>query len=100
MLDVATYKAVINTLTKTKVCKWCEEREYEAKRIKKYVDMCKSMLSDDKYLILDTETTGLYDDHEVIELAVINTKGEKLYYSKFCPSIEVDEDAQRVKWFL
>lgn len=86
-------------INKDKVCKWCEEREYEAKRIKKYVDMCKSMLSDDKYVILDTETTGLYDDHEVIELAVINTKGEKLYYSKFCPSIEVDEDAQRVNGF-
>ncbi len=50
----------------------------------------------DKFLIMDTETTGLGDDDEIIELALLNQDGEKLYHNYFYPSKEVEPGAAEV----
>ena len=50
----------------------------------------------DKFLIMDTETTGLGDDDEIIELAILNQDGEKLYHNYFYPSKEVEPGAAEV----
>lgn len=48
------------------------------------------------FVILDTETTGLYKDDEVIELSIIDTLGRELYHSLFCPTKKMGEAAIRV----
>lgn len=50
----------------------------------------------DKFLIMDTETTGLGDDDEIIELALLNQDGEKLYHNYFYPSKEVEPGAAEI----
>lgn len=45
-------------------------------------------------LILDTETTGF--NGEVIELAIINLKGDTLYCGRFCPKLRVEAAASAV----
>lgn len=90
---VQTHYSRIN---KDKVCSKCEEKEYEAIRLKSYVDQCNQFLNDDKYVILDTETTGLYRHDEVIELAVLDMKGNTLYESVFNPSQTIPVEATRV----
>jgi len=43
------------------------------------------LLQDDRAVILDTETTGLYSDDEIIELAVINLNGAVLFDRRIRP---------------
>lgn len=53
-----------------------------------------SFLDRDDVVILDTETTGFTG--EVIELAIINTRGHTLYNSRFLPSMLVEAAATAV----
>lgn len=46
-------------------------------------------LSDKNYIILDTETTGLGKNDEVIELGIIDLDGKTLYSNLFNPGYEV-----------
>lgn len=48
------------------------------------------------FVILDTETTGLYKDDEVIELSIIDTLGRELYHSLFKPQKKMGKAAIRV----
>lgn len=50
----------------------------------------------DKYVILDTETTGLYGDDEVVEIAIIDLKGNTLYNSLIKPTKPIPGDATRI----
>ena len=54
------------------------------------------LLEREDILILDTETTGLGDDAEVIDIAVINTRGEVLLNTLAMPLGAIDPDAERV----
>lgn len=47
------------------------------------------LLGIDNFVVIDTETTGMTADDEVIELAVVNMDGTVLYDSTFCPKTEV-----------
>ena len=47
-------------------------------------------------LILDTETTGLGRESEVIEVALINTRGEELLHRLALPLGSIPRDASRV----
>ena len=48
-------------------------------------------------VILDTETTGLHDDAEIIELAIISAAtGEPLYNQRFNPHGEMNPDSQKI----
>ena len=56
-----------------------------------------SLLERDDVLILDTETTGMGKTAEVIEIAIINTRGEVLLDTLLKPKVPVmNRHAQRV----
>ncbi len=48
------------------------------------------------FVIIDTETTGLKDEDEVVELSVVSNTGDELYHSYFYPTKEVDPGAAKV----
>lgn len=56
------------------------------------VQWVQKFLSDDNWVILDTETTGL-GDAEIVEIAVINSKKETLLNTLVRPSIPVPDSA-------
>lgn len=66
---------------------------------KKYLLRKFSKIIEDKtqdYLFFDTETTGLGTEDEVIELAIVDSDGNKVYESRFNPTSEIDPMAQEV----
>lgn len=48
------------------------------------------------FVVLDTETTGLQDTDEVVEIAITDMCGKTLYSQRFYPDKEVDYGAQKV----
>ena len=48
------------------------------------------------YLIIDTETTGIKKDDEIIELGIVNQNGKKIYHSFFNPYKEINIEAQKI----
>ena len=54
------------------------------------------LLDIDNFVVIDTETTGMTADDEVIELAVVDMDGTVLYDSTFCPVTEVNRYASAV----
>lgn len=58
------------------------------KRFDIYKIAAQKML-DDNYLIMDTETTGLGNDDEIVEVGIIDCKGNVLYDGLFCPQKEM-----------
>ena len=91
--EVQNHYSYIN---KDKVCYQCQLKEYEATRIQSYVERCKQFLNDDKFVILDTETTGLDWNDEIIELGILDTKGNVLYDSMFKPNQEIPIQATSI----
>lgn len=55
----------------------------ETKLTETFIDWCRRVVAGEDHVILDTETTGLYG--EIIDLAIIDTKGKKLYNGLFKP---------------
>lgn len=60
------------------------------------IEFKKLGLNNTDYLIIDTETTGLQKDDEVIELAIIDFTGQELYHSLYEPQKEVHWAASKV----
>lgn len=50
----------------------------------------------DEFVVIDTETTGIKDTDEVVELSVISSHGEILYHSYYYPDVEVNPFAAKV----
>ena len=82
-------------IDKEKVCSDCREKEAEINRINYYADCCKEFLNDN-HLILETATTGLDYDDEIIELAIMDMEGNTLYESLFNPIKGVTSEATRL----
>ena len=62
-------------------------------------DICKlaaQKMIDDNFLIFDTETTGLGEDDEIIELGIIDCSGAVLYDGLFRPEKDVHWAAAKV----
>jgi DNA polymerase-3 subunit epsilon len=59
-------------------CRHCRNRDHA-------IEWAKSVLADEGAIILDTETTGLEEGAEIIEIAIINVKGETLFESLIKP---------------
>lgn len=59
-------------------CRHCRDRDHA-------IEWAKEVLADEEAIILDTETTGTEEDAEIVEIAVINMKGEKLFESLVKP---------------
>lgn len=47
-------------------------------------------------LFIDTETTGLNDDDQIVEIAIVDAGGDTLFHSLVRPSVPVSEEAARV----
>lgn len=72
-------------INKEKHCHKCE-----------YAIKCEDFLNNDRYLILDTETTGLHWNDEIIELSILDTKGNVLYDSMFNPNQPIPTEATEI----
>ncbi len=48
------------------------------------------------FVILDTETTGLGDEDQLIELAIINDKGNTLHDARYRPTVAISSGAANV----
>lgn len=81
-----------NFIDHEKVCNKCREKEAEINRINYYINRSKKFLNNDSYVILDTETTGLDCNSEIVELAILDTKGTVLYQSLFKPNQSIPVD--------
>jgi DNA polymerase III epsilon subunit-like protein len=67
--------------------------EYEAPEL---IPMPFTILNIHDCVILDTETTGLYKDDEIVELSVLDMLGHELYHSLFKPEKKMGKAAIRV----
>jgi len=47
------------------------------------------------FVILDTETTGLYDDDEIVSIAIINSDGQTLLNQLVKPVRPIPADAPK-----
>ncbi len=54
------------------------------------------LLGIDIFVVIDTETTGMTANDEIIELAIVDMDGTVLYDSTFCPVAEVNPFASAV----
>lgn len=80
------------------ICSHCiKQSEFDKQLIKQKEAIAKLFLSwkDTDFLILDTETTGL-GNAEIVEIAIINSKGETLYDSLIKPTIPIPEEASNI----
>lgn len=91
------------TFIKNRTCKICNLVGYDDK--KPYKDnicpICTNKMEisnlvsswfSDQYVILDTETTGLDSTAEIVEISVIDMKGNKLYCSLVKPSLSIPKN--------
>lgn len=54
------------------------------------------LLNQQNFLVLDTETTGLGEDAEIIELAILNKKGDILFNSLIKPKNGISNEATAI----
>jgi len=62
----------------------------------KIVQWAKAIIDEDNWLVIDTETTGLDCDDEVIQLAIVDMDKNVLFQSKFEPTIPVSAGALKI----
>lgn len=56
----------------------------------------KYFLNDSNTCFLETETTGLNDESEVIELGIVHVSGRTLFHQYFMPSIPIEPEAVEI----
>lgn len=76
------------------LCPHCREQVERESDRNEAAEWAREILKRDDVLILDTETTDL--DGEIIELAIINLKGETLFNHRFNPLTPVSAGAQAI----
>lgn len=76
------------------LCERCWDEDRRASDREDASEWARGILKRDDVLILDTETTDL--DGEIIELAIINLKGDVLYNGRFNPLTAISEGAKAV----
>lgn len=95
------YKDMIK-MPKEKVAKEKKKKE-EDTTVEKFIptkhNIVYPSLGIDDFVIVDTETTGLSRNDEVIELAIVDMTGKILYHSLFTPSVEVNPAASKVNGY-
>ena len=57
---------------------------------------CKNALQGHDFVVLDTETTGLTGNDEVVELGILDKNGCEIYHSYFHPEAKMNPNASRV----
>jgi hypothetical protein len=71
------------------ICFICDDRQ-EA------TDWARQFLANPDNLILDTETTGLEEDDQIVEIAIINTTGQTVFTSLVKPTIPIPYGATNI----
>jgi len=66
------------------ISKWLEGGEEEQK-----IRACEKLLDRRNVLILDTETTGLDEKDEIVEIGIINTRNKKRYHALVLPTCRI-----------
>lgn len=74
-------------LKKIKKAMRAKEAKQTARKLKRLPDSA---------VFIDTETTGLNDGYEIIEIAIVNMQGEILYEAKIKPTIPIEVNATKV----
>ncbi len=85
-------------------CVRCDEVQRNYSQINKekhchkcqYAIKCEEFLNSDQYIILDTETTGLGWNDEIIELGILDMQGNVLYESMFNPNQTIPTEATEI----
>ncbi len=83
----AHIKSPIKSSVKQGLCDGCRDAQTRTRERGKVDAAIRNLLERDDVLILDTETTGTGKRAEVIEVSVINTKGETLLDTLVKPKI-------------
>lgn len=81
-----------------------EERKQEKQQKREYLKAADertgekkfAYLDIDNFVILDTETTGLSEIDEVVEIGIVDMDGKALYEKRFKPSVPINPQAARV----
>lgn len=60
------------------------------------IEWAKQILDSANILVLDTETTGLLDDDEIVQLAIIDLQGQIVLQLSFRPTIPICDEASMV----
>lgn len=77
----------------------CEDCQFARKLVRhhnKAIRWARSALDTPGVVILDTETTGLYDEAQVIQLAILSITGQALFDSYLRPSVSIEPGAAAV----
>lgn len=77
-------------LNEERLCKDCREHLGAIKEIKNLLD------NKNRYVILDTETTGLSNDDKIIEIAIIDLDGNELLNTRVKTDVEISKEAASV----
>lgn len=78
-------------------CMWCIDEEIVLRNQEQIRLEFKDFLDNkDKYLILDTETTGLGNDDEIVEIAIIDMTGEALLHTKTYTEVPISPEASYI----
>lgn len=79
------------------ICSWCREQVFIEKVSERAIQLFRSWVDDkSKYLILDTETTGLDDDSEIVDIALIDLDEYVVYESLVKPVCPIPEEATAI----
>ena len=97
--------SVKNVSRATKLCRQCynvlETHLYELEQSNKaLLERLKWNENKEQYLILDTETTGLSYDDEIVEIAIVDLNGCCLYQSLVKPTKPISVGASKVNGIL
>lgn len=71
------------------ICQFCRDKRAAAR-------WAANFLKDPNNLILDTETTGLDNAAQIVEIAIINTLGETVFNSLVKPTIPIPPDVTAI----
>lgn len=77
----------------------CEDCRFQRKLVRAHnraIAWAKLVLDTPGAVILDSETTGLYDEAQIVQLAIIDTQGQTLFDSLLRPSVEIESGAAAV----
>lgn len=89
------YDAIMDHINGLQMQDWMEKSRYERPSDFRPIRYPKLGLPDE-FVVLDTETTGLSQTDEVVELSILDSNAEEIYHSFFQPEHEVNYQAAQV----
>ncbi|HFJ9374854.1 TPA: 3'-5' exonuclease [Bacillus nitratireducens] len=80
------------------LCRTCIENLADIQRIEEQRESCKNKINNisnnkNKYVVLDTQTTGLSENDEIVEIAITDLDGKTLLNTLIKPTISISNDA-------